>query len=66
MLRNKPQKTNISTLPFRIRNNFRRLPNRFLLLDNNDNEEILQKDFEDDNINDKEYNEDGNKDDGLE
>jgi hypothetical protein len=53
-------------LPFRIRNNFRRLPNRFLLLDNNDNEEILQKDFEDDNINDKEYNEDGNKDDGLE
>ncbi|GES80434.1 hypothetical protein GLOIN_2v1790940 [Rhizophagus clarus] len=29
MLRNKPRKANIATLPFRIRNNFRRLPNRF-------------------------------------
>ncbi|GET04798.1 hypothetical protein GLOIN_2v1790940 [Rhizophagus clarus] len=50
MLRNKPRKANIATLPFRIRNNFRRLPNRFLLSDNDDNEKMVQKDFEDDNI----------------
>ncbi|GES99936.1 hypothetical protein GLOIN_2v1776430 [Rhizophagus clarus] len=50
MLRNKPQKANIATLSFRIRNNFRRLPNRFLLSDNDDNEKMVQKDFEDDNI----------------
>ncbi|CAB5296035.1 unnamed protein product [Rhizophagus irregularis] len=51
MLRNKPQKANIASLPFRIHNNFRRLPNRSLLSDNDDNEKMVQKDFEDDNIN---------------
>lgn len=51
MLRNKPRKTNIA-VPFRIRNNFRRLPNRFLL-SNNGNETMLQKDYEDDNVNDR-------------
>ncbi|GES83497.1 hypothetical protein GLOIN_2v1776429 [Rhizophagus clarus] len=50
MLRNKPRKANIATLPFCICNNFRRLPNRFLLSDNDDNEKMVQKDFEDDNI----------------
>jgi hypothetical protein len=59
MLRNKPRKANIAALPFRIRNNFRRLPNRFLLSDNDDNEKMVQKDFEDDNISGDEYNEDG-------
>ncbi|GES72469.1 hypothetical protein GLOIN_2v1790377 [Rhizophagus clarus] len=66
MLRNKPQKANIATLPFRIRNNFRRLPNRFLLSDNDDNEKMVQKDFEDDNISGEEYNEYGDGDDDLE
>ncbi|GES74296.1 hypothetical protein GLOIN_2v1790377 [Rhizophagus clarus] len=66
MLRNKPRKANIATLPFRIRNNFRRLPNRFLLSDNDDNEKIVQKDFEDDNISGEEYNEHGDEDDDLE
>ncbi|GES98550.1 hypothetical protein GLOIN_2v1790940 [Rhizophagus clarus] len=40
ILRNKPRKANIATLPFCIRNNFRRLPNRFLLSDNDDNEKM--------------------------
>ncbi|GBC32372.2 hypothetical protein GLOIN_2v1776430 [Rhizophagus irregularis DAOM 181602=DAOM 197198] len=40
MLRNKPRKANIAAIPFRIRNNFRRLPNRFLLSDNDDNEKM--------------------------
>ncbi|GES84133.1 hypothetical protein GLOIN_2v1790377 [Rhizophagus clarus] len=62
ILRNKPRKANIATLPFRIRNNFRRLPNRFLLSDNDDN----AKDFEDDNISGEEYNEYGDGDDDLE
>ncbi|GES85969.1 hypothetical protein GLOIN_2v1776429 [Rhizophagus clarus] len=66
MLRNKPRKANIATLPFRIRNNFRRLPNRFLLSDNDDNEKMVQKDFEDDNISGEEYNEYGDGDDDLE
>ncbi|GES75796.1 hypothetical protein GLOIN_2v1790940 [Rhizophagus clarus] len=66
MLRNKPRKANIATLSFRIRNNFRRLPNRFLLLDNDDNEKMVQKDFEDDNISGEEYNEYGDGDDDLE
>ncbi|GES88262.1 hypothetical protein GLOIN_2v1790940 [Rhizophagus clarus] len=58
--------SNIATLPFRIRNNFRRLPNRFLLSDNDDNEKMVQKDFEDDNISGEEYNEYGDGDDDLE
>ncbi|GES86129.1 hypothetical protein GLOIN_2v1790377 [Rhizophagus clarus] len=66
MLRNKPRKANIATLPFRICNNFRRLPNRFLLSDNDDNEKMVQKDFEDDNISGEEYNEYGDGDDDLE
>ncbi|GES84645.1 hypothetical protein GLOIN_2v1790377 [Rhizophagus clarus] len=66
MLRNKPRKANIATLPFRIRNNFRRLPNRFLLSDNDDNEKMVQKDFEDDNISGEKYNEYGDGDDDLE
>ncbi|GET01430.1 hypothetical protein GLOIN_2v1776429 [Rhizophagus clarus] len=66
MLRNKPQKVNIATLPFHIRNNFRRLPNRFLLSDNDDNEKMVQKDFEDNNISGEEYNEYGDRDDNLE
>ncbi|GES88586.1 hypothetical protein GLOIN_2v1776430 [Rhizophagus clarus] len=66
MLRNKPRKANIATLPFRICNNFRRLPNRFLLSDNDDNKKMVQKDFEDDNISSEEYNEYGNGDDDLE
>ncbi|CAG8682111.1 7128_t:CDS:2 [Rhizophagus irregularis] len=47
MLRNKHQKANIATLPFRIRNNFRRLvPNRFsqpqdVILSDNDSIEIM-------------------------
>ncbi|CAB5180020.1 uncharacterized protein OCT59_007413 [Rhizophagus irregularis] len=40
MLQNKPRKANIAALPFCIRNNFRRLPNRFLLSDNDDNEKM--------------------------
>ncbi|GET02877.1 hypothetical protein GLOIN_2v1776429 [Rhizophagus clarus] len=66
MLRNKPRKANIATLPFRIHNNFRRLPNRFLLSDNDDNEKMVQKDFEDNNISGEEYNEYGDGDDDLE
>ncbi|GBC50165.2 hypothetical protein GLOIN_2v1790377 [Rhizophagus irregularis DAOM 181602=DAOM 197198] len=66
MLRNKPRKANIAAIPFRIRNNFRRLPNRFLLSDNDDNEKMVQKDFEDDNISGEEYNEYGDGDDDLE
>ncbi|GET64266.1 hypothetical protein GLOIN_2v1790377 [Rhizophagus irregularis DAOM 181602=DAOM 197198] len=66
MLRNKPRKANIAAIPFRIRNNFRRLPNRFLLSDNDDNEKMVQKDFEDDNISGEEYNEYGDGDDNLE
>ncbi|GBC29370.1 uncharacterized protein OCT59_008575 [Rhizophagus irregularis] len=66
MLRNKPRKVNIAAIPFRIRNNFRRLPNRFLLSDNDDNEKMVQKDFEDDNISGEEYNEYGDGDDDLE
>ncbi|CAB4391672.1 unnamed protein product [Rhizophagus irregularis] len=58
MLRNKPRKANIASLSFRIRNNFRRLPNRSLLSDNDDNEKMVQKDFEDDNINGKDYDDD--------
>ncbi|GES82122.1 hypothetical protein GLOIN_2v1776429 [Rhizophagus clarus] len=58
MLRNKPQKANIATLPFCIHNNFRRLPNRFLLSDNDDNEKIVQKDFEDDNISEQQSDND--------
>ncbi|GET03715.1 hypothetical protein GLOIN_2v1790377 [Rhizophagus clarus] len=57
MLRNKPRKANIATLPFHICNNFRRLPNRFLLSDNDDNEKMVQKDFEDDNISGEDDNE---------
>ncbi|GET02425.1 hypothetical protein GLOIN_2v1790940 [Rhizophagus clarus] len=66
MLRNKPRKANIATLPFCIRNNFRRLSNRFLLSDNDDNEKMVQKDFEDDNISGEEYNEYSDGDDDLE
>ncbi|GES82480.1 hypothetical protein GLOIN_2v1790940 [Rhizophagus clarus] len=66
MLRNKPRKMNIAILPFHIRNNFRRLPNRFLLSDNDNNEKMVQKDFEDDNISGEEYNEYGDRDDDLE
>ncbi|UZO14048.1 uncharacterized protein OCT59_005519 [Rhizophagus irregularis] len=66
MLQNKPRKANIAAIPFRIRNNFRRLPNRFLLSDNDDNEKMVQKDFEDDNISGEEYNEYGDGDDDLE
>ena len=57
---------NIATLPFRIRNNFRRLPNRFLLSDNDGSETMLQKDFKDDNVNGKEHNENSDDNDQLE
>jgi hypothetical protein len=61
MLRNKHRKANIATLPFRIRNNFRRLSNRFfksqdILSDNEESETMLQKDSEDDNVSGKEHN----------
>lgn len=57
MLRSRYRKANTATLPFRIRNNFRRLPNSFseskvILSDNNDNERMLQEDFEEDNYKD--------------
>ncbi|GES98552.1 hypothetical protein GLOIN_2v1487024 [Rhizophagus clarus] len=48
ILRNKPRKANIATLPFCIRNNFRRLPNRFLLSDNDDNEKMRSDNEESD------------------
>jgi hypothetical protein len=56
MLRNKYRKANTaSTLPFRFRNNFKRLPNRFsksqdILSDNDGDETMLQEDFNDDNV----------------
>ncbi|UZO14811.1 uncharacterized protein OCT59_006255 [Rhizophagus irregularis] len=52
-LRNKSRKANIAAIPFRIRNNFRRLPNRFLLSDNDDNEKMsddLEQRSDDDHI----------------
>ncbi|GES82459.1 hypothetical protein GLOIN_2v1790377 [Rhizophagus clarus] len=64
MLRNKPRKANIATLPFRIHNNFRRLPNRFLLSDNDDNEKMrsdngddLEQRSDDDHIEQRSDNE---------
>src|SRR6266498_3225187 len=55
MLRNKYRKANTATLPFRICNNFKRLPNRFskpqdILSDNDDGEIMLQEDSNDDNV----------------
>ena len=71
MLRNKHRKANIATLPFRIRNNFRRLPNRFsqpqdVILSDNDSSEIMLQDFEDGNVNGEEHNNDGDDHDYLE
>jgi hypothetical protein len=68
MLRNKHRKTNIATLlPFRIRNNFRRLPNMFpqpqdILQDNSD---TMLQDFEDD-VNGEEHSNNGDDHDYLE
>jgi hypothetical protein len=55
MLRNRYRKANTATLPFRIRNNFKRLPNRFskpqdILSDNDGGEIMLQGDPNDDNV----------------
>ena len=55
MLRNRYRKANTATLPFRIRNNFKRLPNRFskpqdILSDNDGGEIMLQGDLNDDNV----------------
>ncbi|CAB4443409.1 unnamed protein product [Rhizophagus irregularis] len=71
MLRNKHRKANIATLPFRIRNNFRRLPNRFsqpqdVILSDNDSIETMLQDFEDGNVNGEEHNNDGDNHDYLE
>jgi hypothetical protein len=71
MLRNKHRKANIATLPFRIRNNFRRLPNRFsqpqdVTLSDNDSSETMLQDFEDGNVNGDEHNNDGDDYDYLE
>src|ERR1700722_11837882 len=57
MLRNRYRKANTATLPFRIRNNFKRLPNRFskpqdILSDNDGGEIMLQGDPNDDNYED--------------
>ena len=56
---------NIATLPFHIRNNFRRLPNRFfqpqdVTLSDNDSSETMLQDFENGNVNGEEHNNDGN------
>ncbi|CAB4416622.1 unnamed protein product [Rhizophagus irregularis] len=66
ILQNKHRKANIATLPFRIRNNFRRLPNRFsqpqdVILSDNDSIETMLQDFEDSNINGEEHNNDGQR-----
>ncbi|GES78971.1 hypothetical protein GLOIN_2v1790377 [Rhizophagus clarus] len=71
ILQNKHRKANIATLPFHIRNNFRRLPNIFfqlqdVILPDNDSIETILQDFEDGNINKKEHNKDGNDHDYLE
>lgn len=73
MLRNKHRKANqFATLPFRIRNNFRRLPNRFsqpqdiITLSDNDSSETMLQDFEDGNVNGEEHNNDGDDYDYLE
>src|SRR3984885_6984597 len=55
MLRNRYRKANTAILPFRIRNNFKRLPNRFskpqdILSDNDGGEIMLQGDPNDDNV----------------
>ena len=60
MLRNRYRKANTATLPFRIRNNFKRLPNRFSkpqdILSNNDGGEImLQGNSNDDNVDGKDH-----------
>ena len=70
MLRNKHRKTNIATLlPFRIRNNFRRLPNMFpqpqdILQDNNS--DTMLQDFEEDDVNGEEHSNNGDDHDYLE
>src|SRR6266536_2994806 len=61
MLRNKYRKTNTATLSFRIRNNFKRLPNRFskpqdILSDNDDGEIMLQEDSNDNNVDSEDHN----------
>jgi hypothetical protein len=69
MLRYKHRKANITTIPYRIRYNFRRLPNRIsdILSDNYGSETMLQKYSEDDNVCGEEHdNENSYDDDDLE
>src|SRR6266542_1899735 len=56
MLRHKHRKANnAATLPFHIRNNFRRLPNRIYILSGNDGSEKMLQDFND-RANSEEHN----------